>query len=70
MGKVLQSKADCGRLQVDESGWLICPYCHRWKLLRIWPETQAKNLQVFCRSCRREIIVDINQGECLKGHGL
>ena len=39
-------------------GWIECPYCHH-KLLRIKPETQAKSLPVYCRVCKREIIIDI-----------
>lgn len=39
-------------------GWIECPYCHH-KLLRVKPETQAKSLPVYCRVCKREIIIDI-----------
>ncbi len=45
-------------------GWIECPICHRnRKLLRITPETKARSLPVFCRSCKREIIIDIERGQ-------
>ena len=37
--------------------------------MKVLPETEAKSLQVLCRTCKREIILDIDKGERVKLHG-
>lgn len=51
---------ESAKLSVKD-GWISCPGCGR-HLLRIEPETEAKQLPVYCRGCRREIIVNIDRG--------
>lgn len=46
-------------------GRLICPTC-RAKLIRVLPDTEAINLQVFCRKCKAELKIDIKSGQCFK----
>ena len=46
---------------VIEDGWVICPGCHRQKLLRVLPDTSATHLPLYCKRCRREHIVNIYQ---------
>jgi hypothetical protein len=41
-----------------KDGYASCPYCG------IRPETRAENLQIYCRRCKRELIVNIAQGQC------
>lgn len=61
----LQSRTGCDIIQVTD-GWIHCPVCKRNKrLLRIEPGTSAKSLPVFCRSCKNEIILDI-EGQSVK----
>lgn len=56
-----------GTLYMVRDGFLICPICGRnHKLLRIDPETRAKHLAVWCRDCKSEIILDIDQGQCFE----
>ena len=31
--------------------------------MRVLPETQDRNLEVFCRDCKSTIILDIDQGQ-------
>lgn len=51
-------------------GWVPCPACGRnHRLLKIRPDTEAKRLVVYCRSCKREIELDIDKGESVKRHG-
>ena len=46
-------------------GWLICPTCRRNKrLMRISPETTAQHAIVYCRDCKTEHMIDIQQGQC------
>ena len=64
--EVLQSSPGCGTLKVT-NGWIACPLCRRNKrLLRIDPETEAKGLPVYCRDCKREIILDIARGQSVE----
>lgn len=43
-------------------GWLTCPHCRRNKrLLRVKPGTVADDLPVYCRDCKTEIILHIEQ---------
>ena len=48
---------------VIKDGWLMCPSCGKQRVLRIYPETRAKCLQVYCKRCGHEHIVNID--ECL-----
>lgn len=50
-----------------KNGWLSCPLCNReHRLLRVYPDTEAKNLRVYCRTCRNEIKLDIDRGQSEK----
>lgn len=62
--KLLQSQVNRGKMIPQEAGFLICPRCRRnRKLLQVHPETEAQNLTVFCRVCKREIKLDIEKGQ-------
>ena len=61
----LQKRGECGKLIVKD-GWLMCPSCRRRKVLQVRPDTTAKNLIVYCRDCRTETMVDIEQGQCFE----
>lgn len=67
---MLQSERECGKILTVKDGWLVCPGCGRnRKVIRVRPETTAQQLQVFCRMCKREYIVDMDKGECFLSHG-
>ena len=62
----LQKVAESGKLNT-KNGWLACPVCKRNKrLLRITPETVAHGLPVYCRDCKTEVILDIEQGQSVE----
>ena len=47
-----------------KNGWISCPCCRRnTRLMRVLPETEAKCLVVFCRNCKREMILNIDKGQ-------
>lgn len=49
------------------NGWITCPNCRRnHRLLRIDDETEAQCLPVYCRTCRTEIILNIERGQSVK----
>ncbi len=65
-GKALQTERKGDTLSVKD-GWIACPVCRRNKrLLRIDAETEARSLPVYCRSCKQEIILDIDRGQSVK----
>lgn len=53
----------CGRMLPSGRGFLICPFCGNPKLLRIMPGTEAVRLPVWCRKCRRELVINIHRGQ-------
>lgn len=58
-----------GTMLAVRGGYLECPYCRASRLQRIRPETEAKHLQIFCRRCKHEMIVDIGGGQCYLSWG-
>lgn len=53
-------ESEAGRLRT-KGNWVLCPVCRRGKLLKLQPETRAKNLAVFCRVCKTETIINIGE---------
>lgn len=63
----MQNQDFCDRMLTVKDGYLVCPTCKRNKrLLKIDSETSAQNLTVFCRDCKTEHKIDIDQGQCCK----
>lgn len=66
----MQLQENHGKMLTVKDGWLECPKCHRNKsLLQIAPDTLARNLTVYCRTCKTEHKVDIEKGQCFKSQG-
>jgi transcription elongation factor Elf1 len=42
----------------------MCPECGKGKVLKLTPQTRAKNLIVFCKRCGRESTVNIDESLC------
>lgn len=65
--KVLQSTEKYGKLLTVDDGFLMCPICRRNKRLkRIYQDESGRNISVFCRSCKNEIRIDIDKGQCFE----
>lgn len=43
--------------------WVLCPICGGKTRTKIRPDTEAKNLIVFCPKCKRENLVNIKDME-------
>lgn len=56
--KVVQVVQCCKTARVSQS-WLMCPACGRGKVLKLLPDTECKNLIVFCRRCKKETAINI-----------
>lgn len=59
----MTSRADFGRILAKKDGFACCPRCGK-KILRILPETSARSLSAWCRSCGKYYIVNIDSGQC------
>ena len=46
--------------------WVLCPICGGKTRTKIRPDTEAKNLIVFCPKCKRETVMDIKDMEVRK----
>ncbi len=56
----MQSENKCGKM-VTKGGYLLCPICHRQKVLRLLPETRGQQIVVYCKTCKQESIVNIDK---------
>ncbi len=52
---------DRGKIKTNQ-GWLMCPACGKHKVLKLRPDTEAKNLTVHCKRCGAESVVNILPG--------
>ena len=57
---MLQVSTHSGIMMTVEDGSVACPFCNK-KIARIKADTEANNLPLFCRFCKREYIVDIRR---------
>ena len=39
--------------------FISCPACKAKRLMRLYPETTGAGVALFCRRCKRELVVDI-----------
>lgn len=46
-----------------ETKWLLCPICGGKNRTKLCPDTEAKNLIVFCLKCKMESIVNVSRGK-------
>ena len=51
---------------VVKDGWIVCPICGNKRLFRLDAETEARNLPVYCRDCKHEIVLDITRGRSVE----
>ena len=44
--------------------WVLCPICGGKTRTKIRPDTEAKNLPIFCKICKNEVLMDIKDLKC------
>ena len=61
----MQREQECGKIKTikeivggEVKIYLACPRCRKSKVARLYPETEATRLGVFCKRCG-ESVVDI-----------
>lgn len=59
----LQNTPRCGKL-VTKDGLIVCPVCKQKTNQAVRPDTQAKNLTVWCRTCKSIHLINIENGQC------
>ena len=64
----MKNMENSARLAV-KNGWVSCPYCRNGRLMKVLPDTEGTSIQVFCKHCRKEIILDIHKGMGVELHG-
>ena len=69
-GSRLQTPEGYGKILTVEAGYLVCPRCRmNRRLIPVEPDTVAHNLQVYCRTCKQRIKIDIVKGQCFESQG-
>lgn len=58
-----------GKMLTVKEGRVVCPICRRKMSPRILPTTCGTNMVSFCRSCKSEIIIDVEMGQCFESQG-
>lgn len=61
--KALQNSAKTAKLDT-KNGLIVCPNCGRLTSQAVRPDTEARNLVLWCRRCKASNIVDIEHGAC------
>ena len=67
--KPLQAQAKHDRILTVKNEHAVCPKCRKRMSPRILPTTTGTDVVLYCRACKTELIVDIEQGQRLKGRG-
>lgn len=58
----MQTKTKADTLVIKD-GHIICPNCGRSTQYRVRPDTHGKNWPIWCKHCRKESIVNIEEPE-------
>lgn len=63
----MQAVQEHGKLLTVKGGYLVCPTCRRNKrVMRVPQDAVATRVVAYCRDCKREHIVDMEQGQCFE----
>lgn len=59
----MQQQTNCGTLVIKD-GLYVCPNCKQKTSQAARADTQARNLSLWCRSCKAVFLVNIDHGQC------
>lgn len=58
----MRKEAKHGKMLTVEDGYIKCPFCNK-TIQRITEQTHGEYIPLYCRACRREVLVDILRGQ-------
>lgn len=60
-----------GRMLTVKNGYLRCPTagCRNKKVIQVPKDAVAWRIVAFCHDCKREYIVDMDEGQCFESRG-
>lgn len=64
MQNILQYGPKSSKIKTTEDGYIVCHICRSKTTQRLRPDTEAKNLRVWCRKCKQVTVVNIKHGQC------
>lgn len=63
----MQAEAISDMILTVKGEHAVCPRCRSRMAPKILPSTAGKDIVLYCRKCKTELIVDIEPGQRLKG---
>ncbi len=60
----MRNGAECGTMVPVKDGTIVCPGCRSKTSQQLRPDTEARNLPVWCRKCKRVTVVNLSHGQC------
>lgn len=53
----------CYYISRDRNGYILCPCCHKQKLLRVESPNYFSKIYVWCKYCKKEICLQSHEPE-------
>ncbi len=48
---------------MDNTKWVICPYCNSKTRVKLLPETVLVSFPLFCPKCKKEVVIEARRQE-------
>lgn len=58
----MQGESKRDKMLTVRNGWVACPICKNFRLMRITSATEGHEIPIYCRRCRNEILIDVHEG--------
>lgn len=50
---------------MQEEFWVLCPNCRNKTRIKVLEETILQRFPLFCPKCKREFLIDVENGEII-----
>ena len=61
----MNNSEQCGKIGTSKKKF-YCPKCGWQTLFMVSPDTEVKKLFIWCRTCKKEVEVNISSSHCRK----